>query len=261
MTIAFIAVFIALAIFENANAKDDVGSFVAIRGKAVVERDQKSFEAKLKDGILLNDTVSTLEASRTKMLFIDDSVLTLGEKSRAVIKEFIYGKDKGNKSVINLIDGKMRSIVGKTSFEIHTPTAVAAARGTAILSEVGIKDGKKFAIYICLEGEFIVRSSSPAITESFLLTPGMMITVFEGEPMIQPFIAPAGEKERLLKGTEIRTELSIPSPAEITVVPKIITPERTEGMNPNDIPPPYDQQPLGTGAVTDTPVNIDLEFP
>ncbi|NWF75742.1 MAG: FecR domain-containing protein [Nitrospirae bacterium] len=262
ITMTFILVFIALFIYQNADAKVDIGSFVAIRGKAIVERDKKSFEAKLRDGVLLHDTVSTLEASRVKMLFIDDSVLTLGEKSRVIIKEFVYGKEKGNKSVVNLIEGKMRSIVGKTSFEIHTPTAVAAARGTAILSEAGIKDGKKFTIFICLEGEFIVKSSSPEITGSFLLTPHMMIIVFEGEPLTQPFLAPAGEIERLLKETEIYTELSIPGPAEIIVLPRAITPEGTEGITSTDIPPPFDQQPVGveTGPNT-TPVKIDVEFP
>ncbi len=258
ITIVFIAVFILLTIFESADAKDEVGSFVAIRGKSIVEREKRLFEAKLRDGILLNDIVSTLEASRAKMLFIDDSVLTLGEKSKAVIKEFIYDKEKGNKSVINLIDGKMRSIVGKTSFEIHTPTAVAAARGTAILSEVGIKDGKVFAIFICLEGEFIVKSSSPEITGSFILTPGMMIIVFEGEPLTQPFLAPSGEIERLLKETELGKEVSIPSPAEIIPLPEITT----EGINLNDITPPYEQQPveIEKGPNT-TPVNVNVEFP
>ena len=32
----------------------------------------------------------------------------------------------------NLLEGKMRSVVGKTKLQIHTPTAVAAARGTVI---------------------------------------------------------------------------------------------------------------------------------
>ncbi len=109
-------------------AKDDVGTVVAVKGKAIIDRDKRAIEAKVKDSIFFNDTVATLEASRAKMLFIDDSILTLGEKSKVVINEFVYSKDKGGRSIISLIDGKMRSIVGKTNFEVHTPTAVAAAR-------------------------------------------------------------------------------------------------------------------------------------
>ena len=136
-------------------AKDDVGTVVAVRGKAIIDRDKRTIEAKVKDSIFFNDTVSTPAASRAKMLFIDDSILTLGEKSRVVINEFVYSKDKGGRSIIGLIDGKMRSIVGKTNFEVHTPTAVAAARGTIMLFEIGIKDGKKFTTMICHEGRVL----------------------------------------------------------------------------------------------------------
>ena len=75
----------------------------------------------------MQDTVATMKASKAKMLFNDDSILTLGESSKVVIKEYVYNKGKGGTSVFNLLEGKMRSVVGKTKFQIHTPTAVAAA--------------------------------------------------------------------------------------------------------------------------------------
>ena len=43
------------------------------------------------------------------MLFIDDSMLTLGENSNAVIKNFLYGKGTDNKSIFQLIDGNYAS--------------------------------------------------------------------------------------------------------------------------------------------------------
>ena len=94
-----------------------------------------------------------MKASRTKMRFIDDSILTLGENSRVSIKEYIYSKDKGGKSIFNLLDGKMRSVVGKTRFEIHTPTAVAAARGTIILLQrlEGLLEGSLQPLYVLRE--------------------------------------------------------------------------------------------------------------
>ncbi|MEW6418401.1 MAG: FecR family protein [Nitrospirota bacterium] len=233
-------------------AKDDVGTVVAVKGKTIIDRDKRTIEAKIKDSIFFNDMVSTLEASRAKMLFIDDSILTLGEKSKVVINEFIYSKDKGGRSIINLIDGKMRSIVGKTKFEVHTPTAVAAARGTMILFEIGVKDGKKFTTIVCQEGETYVRSPYPGIVGSVTLGPGMMITVFDGEPLPSPVTAPAGEADRLLRETDISPQLSIPAPPEITVVP---------GGAAVELPvilPPIEQQPPTT---THTPVTIDVIFP
>ena len=87
-------------------------------------------------GIQPNDTVRTAAGSRVKMKFVDDSVLTLVDNSKLVIKEFLYSKEKGGKSIFNLLDGKMHSIVGKTKFEVQTPTAIAAARGTVIFFQV-----------------------------------------------------------------------------------------------------------------------------
>ncbi|MBI5042982.1 MAG: FecR domain-containing protein, partial [Nitrospirae bacterium] len=157
----FITLIISLS--TAAFAEENIGKILALKGKAVVERDKKKITAKKNQGLLLKDTVSTMKASRLKMRFVDDSILTLGESSRVAIKEYIYSKDKGGKSIFNLLDGKMRSIVGKARFEIHTPTAVAAARGTIILSEVGRLAGKLFATFICLEGEVEVMSADPSI--------------------------------------------------------------------------------------------------
>lgn len=233
-------------------AKDDVGTVVAVKGKAIIDRDKRTIEAKVKDSIFFNDTVSTPAASRAKMLFIDDSILTLGEKSRVVINEFVYSKDKGGRSIIGLIDGKMRSVVGKTSFEVHTPTAVAAARGTIMLFEIGVKDGKKFTTMICHEGEFYVRSKYPGIVGSVTLKAGMMLTVFDGEQFPSPVTAPAGESERLLMETDIGHQLSIPPPPAISVMPVGVV------IEPPVILPPIEQQPPPT---THTPVTIDIIFP
>lgn len=236
-------------------AENNVGSMVAVKGKALIERDKKAVEAKVKDSIFLNDTVTTLEASRAKMLFTDDSVLTLGEKSKAVIREFVYSKDKGGQSIFNLIDGKMRSVVGKTKFEVHTPTAVAAARGTVILFETGIKDGKKFTTIICLEGETFIRSVYSGIVGTITLKPGMMVTIFDGEPLPEQIVAPPSEVERLSGATELIHEVSVPGPAEVMMGPGWMTIEQM----PPALPPVINQPPpIPTPT---TPVNIDIIFP
>lgn len=243
-----ISILLTFGLSGVASAKDDVGTVVAIRNKAVIERDKKEMEARVKDGILFIDAVSTLEVSRAKMLFVDDSILTMGEKSRVVIKEFLYKDGKG-KSIFNLLDGKMRAIVGKTDFEVHTPTAVAAARGTVILFETGVRDGRRFTTIICLEGEVEVRSADPGIVGVVTLKPGMMVTVFEREPLPMPSMAPAEEVEKLKRETEVGTyEISIPAP--MVIAPELPVIELAPSM------PPVEQQPIPT-----TPVRIDLTFP
>lgn len=235
-------------------AKDDVGTVVAVRGKAIIERDKKETEAKVKDSILLKDTVSTAETSRAKLLFMDDSVLTLGEKSKVVIKEFIYSKEKGGKSIFNLIDGKMRAIVGKTNFEVHTPTAVAAARGTLLLFWVHIVDGKIAVTIICVESAGFITGTDPANTGSTELKAGQKITIILGLPF--PSVEPATKEEieGLMGDTDISLhEIRIPGP---------VGTERPGGIEIGIegiqiFTPPVDQQPLKSSV----PVNINLTFP
>jgi hypothetical protein len=248
----FILLGIFLLVSASALAADTVGSFAAIRGKANIERERTIRQAQLKESIFLNDTVSTSAASRAKMLFIDDSVLTLGEQSKAVIKEYVYSRDKGGKSIINLLDGKMRAIVGKTNFEIHTPTAVAAARGTVILCETGIVDGKQVTTFICVEGEFTVTGTYPGSEGNALLKPGMMITIIAGEPFPTTFQTPAVNMEKLLDATTIRYEISIPGPAEITLGPGQFVIEQMSILPPASFEP---------GTIGSTPVTIDIIFP
>lgn len=195
---AIALVFLLISFSGNAFAKDDAGRVLAVKNKALIQRDEIKLTAKARQGILMQDTVSTMKASKAKMLFNDDSILTLGESSKVVIKEYVYNKGKGGTSVFNLLEGKMRSVVGKTKFQIHTPTAVAAARGTIILTEVGMLEGRLFATFICLEGELIVTSADSGISGSRLLKPGMMITVFEKESLPEP--------------VQISKELGQPSP-------------------------------------------------
>ena len=187
----------------SAAAPEDIGSVVALRGDAAISRDAKVFAAKLKDGIQLKDAVETKDRSKAKMLFIDDSVLTIGEKTKVSIKEFVHSSDKRGKSIFNLIDGKLRSVVGRTEFEVRTPTTVAAARGTVFDCEAGQRSGKAFTTCTSYEGEVDIRSIDPTITGRVTLRPGMTITVISGQPLPAPTMAPtsAAQPGGLAAGT------------------------------------------------------------
>ena len=214
---------------------DNVGAVVALKGSAVIQREAKAMEAKLKDSIQLVDVVETKDQTRTKMLFIDDSVLTMGERSKVSIREFVYSKDREGKAVFNLIDGKMRAVVGRTGFEVHTRTLVAAARGTVIDFETGILDGKYFTTVTCLEGEVDIRSIDPTITGKIVLSRGMTVTVVAGQ------------------------SLPAPKPALSTTATAVIA---AEAASPAKIPlnaaPPLSQQPA---AVNTTPLTIGVKIP
>lgn len=253
-TVVFIILALSIAIIGTASkglAAEDIGSVVALKGSAAIERDAKTFEAKLKEGILLRDTVETRDRSKAKLLFIDDSVLTMGEKARVVIKEFVYSKDKGGRSIFNLIDGKVRSVVGKSEFEVHTPTAIAAARGTVFECETGtLTGGKLFTTCTCFEGVVDIRSIDPVISGRVSLRPGMAVTVMGGQPVPTPSPAPAtttlqsaGVSLTEPGGAAREAAVSVP----LTQAPPII---QQPPVLPPSPPPP-----------ATTPVNIGIGFP
>jgi hypothetical protein len=81
----------------------------------------------------------TRAGARCKILYTDDSLLTIGEESRLEVTEQTYRASAGGVSrafVAHLGRGSVRALVGRTFegdnslFEIHSGTAVATARGT-----------------------------------------------------------------------------------------------------------------------------------
>ena len=224
----------------TAYAAEDVGAVVALKGGALIQREAKVIEAKLKDGIRLIDSVETREQSKAKMLFIDDSVLTMSERSKVVIKEFLYSKGRGGKSIFNLIDGKMRSVVGKSEFEVHTPTLVAAARGTVFDCETGKNSGEFFTTCTCFEGEVDIRTIDPTISGRVTLRSGMTVTVMSGQPIPAPAPAPAA-----------RTAAFQPAGAGIGAG------GAAESLRLTQAPPVYQQH----APNTQTPVNVGIKLP
>lgn len=256
------AMFVVLALsimfggVAKVSAAENIGSVVALKGTAVIERDAKAIEAKVKDGIQLKDTVETKVSSKTKMLFIDDSVLTMGEKAKVVIKEFVYSKDKGGKSIFNLIDGKMRSVVGKAAFEVHTPTAVAAARGTVFDCEAGDRSGKQFTTCTCYEGVVDISSADPTISGRVSLRQGMTVTVVSGLPVPAPTPAPASTLRTgatVSEATLRESAVEVKEAAAGLDIKQVLTnPVITNQIPPSEII----QQPKTT-----TPVNVGIGFP
>ena len=116
-----------------------VGVYTAVMGQVTVTHpgEARVLPVKLHDEVLFKDVIQTEKESRTKAFFQDDSVLTVGENSRVEITEYIYDPDANlRRSVVKVMQGQVRALVSKvfksngSRFEVHTPSAVAAARGT-----------------------------------------------------------------------------------------------------------------------------------
>jgi ferric-dicitrate binding protein FerR (iron transport regulator) len=168
-----------------ASAAEKAGDVVSVRGTAVIERKVTKAEARVRSVLLESDSIMTQERSRVKMLFRDDSVLTLGPKSRLVIRKYLHSpENKRSETVYELADGKLRSVVGSPGFRVMTPTAFAAARGTIINTTHNAETGTtEIAV---LEGEAEVRNANAGIKGVQIVKAGFITTVTGKQPPTKP---------------------------------------------------------------------------
>ena len=110
-----IVLVVAVTIGSNGAEAAEIGVITFVQGQVTVAHPQSPpIPAKFRDDIRFQDVIETRQASRTKALFQDDSVLTVGESSRVEITEYIFNPHESRRSVlINLMSGKMRALVGK----------------------------------------------------------------------------------------------------------------------------------------------------
>ncbi|MDA8083007.1 MAG: FecR domain-containing protein [Nitrospiraceae bacterium] len=159
-------------------SEQQVGSIRELRGTAGIIRSGSTIGARKNDGLFRTDVVKTFDKSRAKLVFIDDSLLMIGEKSTVRISE--HFRDNKNISVFNLIDGVVNVIVGKSGFEVRTPTAVTAARGTSYLVWV---DGSKTGLAVT-EGHVDFSAAGAPPDKKEVIPAGRTSVVEIGKPPV-----------------------------------------------------------------------------
>lgn len=112
----------------------EIGVVAAVEPTAEIGRAGSWFPAALGTPIQQGDSLRTGQSGRVRVIFADDSVLSLAAGSELLVDESVYEASGGRvRSVLELLRGKVRSIVNEYvggSFELSTPTAVAGVRGT-----------------------------------------------------------------------------------------------------------------------------------
>jgi hypothetical protein len=116
---------------------DDAGKIVSLEGTVEIGHGGAFTRADVGSPVASGDTIRTGNPGRARVLFIDESVLNLGDNTTLVIDESVFDPNKGAAStLIHLLGGKVRALVsdyysdGKGSYQIETTTAVSGVRGT-----------------------------------------------------------------------------------------------------------------------------------
>lgn len=90
----------------------------------------------LEDDVYHNELIETEEESATKLIFLDETELTLGPESSVVLDRFVFDPDPSKASlVMTATKGIFRFTSGKlpkNAYRLHTPAATIGIRGTVL---------------------------------------------------------------------------------------------------------------------------------
>src|SRR5208283_3365004 len=262
---------ICLAVMLPAMAMAQVaGKLTKVSGRVDILRVGTTAAAAvtLHEEVSIGDIVRTKSDGTAEITFIDNSIMTVGPRSRLGIEEYLY-KSEENKRVasLKLLRGRAGFTVAKpvytaagSKFEMQTKTAVAGVRGTEGLLITGAIE----RVYV-KEGVVEFKNPLGAVT----VTAGHVGEVFYGgTPTVRPFSGSEfnkqeqglnGEKHAAAGKTGAAAEAAlIATPAQLNAI--------TTGAQPVITPPvtPPLTVTEATGTITQpktTPVTINPVFP
>lgn len=118
-----------------AAAQEAIGEFTNVGGTASLTHAGKELEAAIGMPVAVGDKIRTSPSAQVSVTFKDGSKLELGESSSFTVDQYAIAGSSRIKALIGLWGGHLHSIVtvvagGTPNFEVRTPNAVAAVRGT-----------------------------------------------------------------------------------------------------------------------------------
>lgn len=132
----FLAMVLLLSMPQAKAQAASAGSISAVSGTVSIERAGNSIPAVDGNAVQVGDKFTTGPKSGVTIKLSDGSQLELNESSTLVLTEDTLNPDGSRASTkVTLMTGLVRSLVhfspaGSPNFEVHTPNAVASARGT-----------------------------------------------------------------------------------------------------------------------------------
>lgn len=152
---------------------------------------QKNEKLETGSKIYFGDTIIVKAQSTAQILLLDETALTIGEKSELTIDDFVYDpKSKVGKIVSNIKIGTVRIITGEISnqnpdnLEVNIPTGSIGARGTEFV--VVTESDKKSTVVLLGPGKKNTLGMIPGILNISdgintvnVTTPGFQSVVFK----------------------------------------------------------------------------------
>jgi len=153
-----------------ANAGRIEAKLTYLEGDVSLTRDKARLPAELDMVLLPGDTVETGKDAQAEVTFDDSSAINLDPESRFGITELVKDSASGQRTVkTDLFSGELKAQIAKlaqnSTFEIESPTAVAAVRGTEFI--VAYREGQPTQVTV-LAGRVGVRRPGKREAEVFI---------------------------------------------------------------------------------------------
>ena len=235
-----------------------VGKFTFVQGRVDVLRQPapRAVPVKMGDAVFVGDIIRAKSASKAEITFKDGNIVRVAPNTRVEISEYMFDEAKG-KGVLKLSRGKVQTIIQEkiakriatfgevNRFEIHTPTAIAGARGCNFI----VSFQKNSSNVLVLEGT--VFTYNPKF-------PDMAVTVTAGYVATIPLNLPAqparpftDAEKKMHEGDFAPGGSGKKSESEDTVIS-----EATTGSAEPGEPEPGSESSSPTGNLTETPQNL-----
>jgi len=188
----YLIIFFSILLFA------DVGTIKEIRGDVNIVRNQHMIKASLNMGVDINDTVVTYKNSKAKIVFKDNTIITIGQNSAFKIKDYVLGKKP--KARFGFLKGTFISVTGKIGkiapkrFKLETKNSSIGIRGTIVFGQIYLAGD----IIGCSQGLISVSNGA----KSVLVKPGEIVGSF-GNVITIPFKVTSGYIESIIKNMSL----------------------------------------------------------
>jgi len=170
----------------------EVGTVAAVEGMAEIERGGVRTAAQNGAAIALGDALSTGRPGHLRIVFEDDSLLTLDDDSRVTVDEHVFdpGASGNVRSLLGLVRGKVAAVVSDyyhqagTRYEIKSRNAVAGVRGTEF--SMSYDPQRDVTDVVGINGVVSVHSAVDPSAPGILVTASETTSVVAAEPPSLP---------------------------------------------------------------------------
>ena len=135
-SLILLAMLAIVAVVPAAQAQNTVGTITQIQGTANIQRNGATIAAVPNLPVMLHDQITTDANASLTIGLVDNSSLQLGAASTITIDQSVLVNGVGAPSKVGLLNGDLHTVIlgamrgSSTTFEVNTPNAIGAVRGT-----------------------------------------------------------------------------------------------------------------------------------